>query len=62
MLHEPITEVYILDFSKEIYGKKITVEFINRLRDEKKFASKEELEKNIKLDVEKAIKLRNEIK
>jgi riboflavin kinase/FMN adenylyltransferase len=59
---EPITEVYILDFSKEIYGKKITVEFINRLRDEKKFASKEELERNIKLDVEKAVKLRNEIK
>ncbi|MCW8850011.1 MAG: hypothetical protein OQJ81_08565, partial [Melioribacteraceae bacterium] len=59
---EPITEVYILDFSKEIYGQKITVEFINRLRDEKKFASKEELERNIKLDVEKAVKLRNEIK
>lgn len=59
---EPITEVFILDFSNDIYGKKITVEFIKRLRNEKKFASKEELERNIKLDVEKAIKLRNEIK
>ena len=61
-VHEPITEVYILDFSKEIYGKKITVEFINRLRDEKKFSSKEELKNSIKLDVEKAIKLKNKIK
>ena len=61
-VREPITEVYILDFSKEIYGKKITVEFINRLRDEKKFFSKEELKKNISLDVEKAIKLKNKIK
>ena len=61
-VNEPITEVYILNFKKEIYGKNITVEFINRLRDEKKFSSKEELEKSIKLDVEKAIELINKIK
>ena len=51
---EPITEVHILDFTKEIYGNELKVEFINRLRNEKKFSSKEELEENIKLDVKKA--------
>ncbi len=59
---EPITEVFILEFDKEIYGKNITVEFINRLRDEKKFSSKDELEKNIKMDVKKALELINKIK
>lgn len=54
--NEPITEVYILDFNKDIYGKKISVEFIKRIRDEKKFSSKDELEKNIKRDVETAKK------
>lgn len=60
--NEPITEVFILEFNKEIYGKNITVEFINRLRDEKKFSSKDELEKNIKMDVKKALELINKIK
>jgi len=54
--NEPITEVYILDFNEDIYGKKISIEFIKRIRDEKKFSSKEELEENIKLDVAKARK------
>ena len=54
---EPITEVHILDFAKNIYGNELKVEFINRLRSEKKFSSKEELEENIKLDVKKAKEL-----
>lgn len=54
---EPITEVFILDFNKDVYGEKITVEFVKRMRDEKKFSSKEELENRIKLDVENAKKL-----
>lgn len=53
----PITEVFILDFDKDIYGKFICLEFIKRIRDEKKFSSKEELEENIKLDVKEARKL-----
>jgi riboflavin kinase/FMN adenylyltransferase len=47
----PITEVHILDFNENIYGVEIEVEFIERLRDEKKFSTKEELEENIKLDI-----------
>ncbi len=43
-------EVYILNFSGNIYDKKIKVEFLKRIRDEKKFSSKEELIKQIKDD------------
>jgi riboflavin kinase/FMN adenylyltransferase len=58
---EPITEVHIFDFSQNIYGNELKVEFINRLRNEKKFSSKEELEENIKLDVVKATELIKEL-
>lgn len=43
-------EVNIFNFDKDIYGKKIKVEFIDRIRDEKKFESIEELVKEIKND------------
>jgi riboflavin kinase/FMN adenylyltransferase len=36
-------EVNIFDFKKEIYGEKIQLELIERIRDEKKFDNKEEL-------------------
>lgn len=44
-------EVYILDFNDDIYGKKITVRFISRLRDEKKFNSVSDLTEAMKNDV-----------
>lgn len=52
-------EVYILDFSRNIYGKEIKIEFLKRIRDEKRFSSKEKLKEQIKNDkknVEKYIK------
>lgn len=59
---EPITEVHIFDFNEDIYGNQIKVEFIDRIRDEKKFSSKEELEKNILSDVNEAKELISKIK
>ena len=47
-------EVYILDFSENIYDERITVRFVERLRDEKRFSGVEELKEQIHLDVEKA--------
>lgn len=47
-------EVHILDFSEDIYDKSLTVRFIDRLRDEKKFSGVEELMQQIALDVEHA--------
>ncbi len=44
-------EVYILDFHQEVYGKQIEVEFVERLRDEKKFGSIDELKECITQDV-----------
>ncbi len=44
-------ETHILDFDKDIYGENLKVEFIKKLRDEKKFSSVNELIAQIKKDV-----------
>jgi riboflavin kinase/FMN adenylyltransferase len=43
-------EVHIFDFSDNIYGEKITTQFIKRLRDEVKFNSEEQLINQLNLD------------
>lgn len=50
-LQEPRLEVHILDFDEDIYQKWIAVDFIAFIRDEKKFASLEELANQIREDV-----------
>ena len=52
--HQFTVEVHILDFNKDIYGRKIRVNFIERLRDEIKFSSVEALSAQIHKDVEQA--------
>jgi riboflavin kinase/FMN adenylyltransferase len=47
-------EVHILDFDDNIYGEKIRINFIQRIRDEKKFAGVTELSDQIRKDVEAA--------
>lgn len=47
-------EVHIFDFSEDIYGQKIDVNIIERLRDEKKFPGPAELIEQIKKDTERA--------
>lgn len=47
-------EVHILDFRENILGKTVRIHFIERLRDEKKFNSPDELKENIAKDIEKA--------
>jgi riboflavin kinase/FMN adenylyltransferase len=47
-------EVHILDFDETIYGEKIRINFIQRIRDEKKFAGVTELSDQIRKDVEAA--------
>jgi riboflavin kinase/FMN adenylyltransferase len=54
-----VIEVNILDFSAEIYGNKLAVSFVRRLRDEKKFGSKNELIEQIKIDREQTLKILN---
>jgi len=49
--HEFTVEVHILDFNNNIYGEKIRVNFITRIRDEIKFANISELIDQIKRDI-----------
>ena len=50
----PVLEVHILEFSQRIYGKKITVEFCKKVRDEKKFDGLEALKEQIFIDISTA--------
>lgn len=45
-----VTEVHIFDFDKEIYGQEITIYFVDRIRDEKKFSGLEELKSQLEND------------
>ena len=47
---EQVLEVHLLNFNRDIYGKNLRIEFIKRLRDEKKFDSKEDLIKQMQSD------------
>lgn len=54
-------ETHIMDFDKDIYGEEIQVEFVKRLRDEKRFTSIDELKLQIALDVQTSYQyLKNE--
>jgi riboflavin kinase/FMN adenylyltransferase len=50
-------EVHILDFNENIYGQKIRVNFVQRIRDEIKFSDIAELSDAIRNDIEKARKI-----
>lgn len=45
-----LLEVHLLDFDRAIYGKRINVEFLSKLRDEQKFASMDLLKQHIAAD------------
>jgi riboflavin kinase/FMN adenylyltransferase len=53
----PVLEVHIFNFNKSIYGKRLTVEFKNKLRDEKKFDNIDLLKKQILIDISNAKKI-----
>ena len=56
-LEKNIVEAHILDFNENIYEKEVKVEFVDYLRDEKKFSTVEELIDQLKVDKDKCIKL-----
>jgi len=51
-LIKPILEVHLLDFDGDLYGQRIAVEFIHKIRDEQKFTGIKELITTIQGDVE----------
>ncbi|HEY0080200.1 MAG TPA: bifunctional riboflavin kinase/FAD synthetase [Pyrinomonadaceae bacterium] len=51
---EPSIETYVMNWSGDLYGDVVRVRFLRRLRDERRFASVEELKRQIKLDADRA--------
>lgn len=51
---ETLLEVFIFDFDEDIYGRYITVNFIERLREERKFADLESMQQQMRADVVEA--------
>lgn len=51
---DPVLETFLLDFSGDLYGKEIEIEFIAFLRGDEKFESVESLQQQMKADCQKA--------
>lgn len=49
-----LAETHLLDFTGNLYGKKICVKFLHKIRDEKHFAQIEDLRRQIVKDVQRA--------
>lgn len=47
-------ETHLLDFSGDLYGKRLAVTFLAKLRDEQKFSGLDELKARIRVDIETA--------
>ncbi|GAF63668.1 riboflavin biosynthesis protein [Bacillus sp. TS-2] len=52
---DPSIEIHIFDFKQDIYGKEVEIEWLNRIREEKKFASIDDLIHQIHRDKEQSI-------
>jgi riboflavin kinase/FMN adenylyltransferase len=50
-------EVHILDFDEDIYGRKLSVIFMKRLRDEKKFENLDQLKEQMNIDRQETLQL-----
>lgn len=55
LVKKPLLEIHLLDFDSEIYGETLQVNFIEFIREERKFASAEELIKQIELDLMRVV-------
>lgn len=56
-LENPLIEVHLLDFDGNLYGKNIFVEFIQYIREEKKFETTDDLKAQLNRDKQKAKKI-----
>jgi riboflavin kinase/FMN adenylyltransferase len=51
---KPLLEVFLLDFGDDIYGRRVTVEFLHKLRDEEKYDNLDLLTRQMHIDVARA--------
>ena len=49
--HHVTVEPWLLDFDGDLYGKTLKISFLSFVREEKQFASQEELKAQISLDI-----------
>ena len=50
----PLLEIFVFDFDEAIYGRRIAVEFLHKLRDEERYADLDQLTRQIRVDVAQA--------
>jgi len=55
----PHVETHLLDFDRDLYGQEIKLEFVERLREERKFQSVEALVEQIQADIGRARQILN---
>jgi riboflavin kinase/FMN adenylyltransferase len=51
---DPLLEVFIFDFDRTIYGRRVVVEFMHKLRDEARYPDLDTLTRQIRTDVAQA--------
>ena len=51
---KPLLEIFVFDLDEAIYGRRIAVEFLHRLRDEERYADLDQLTRQIRIDVAQA--------
>jgi riboflavin kinase / FMN adenylyltransferase len=51
---KPLLEVFLFDFDESIYGRRIGVEFLHKLRDEERYSDLAALTRQIRIDVAQA--------
>jgi riboflavin kinase/FMN adenylyltransferase len=51
---KPLLEVFVFDFDEVIYGRRIAVEFLHKLRDEERYPDLDALTRQIRVDVAQA--------
>ena len=49
-----LVEAYLIDRDEDLYGRTLALDFLERLRGERRFSSKEELIEQMRLDVQHA--------
>ncbi len=54
MTDQPLLEVHLLGFNGDLYGREMQVEFVERVRDERKFESMASLAAEMERDKERA--------
>lgn len=57
-LNKPLIETHIIDFNDDLYNKEIEIEFVEFLREERKFSSLNELKNQLNIDKEKIISIK----